>query len=284
MKKYLLAFSLLLGAHSWAIQPINAIVGDASYLQKFGNLPDNQTDDVLRIQTHLEYVEKALRATDVSHLSTAAQENRLGLLGDLHNYWMAGKFPQLPVPFESRQPCFIDDAGTLCAVGYLVGQSEGLKVAEEINRKHRFEYVMEMNDPMLDLWAEQNGFTLKELAMIQPTYSWEPRPEPIEPIMPPPIEIPIEQVLRNQLAALQVKYDSTVVRLQREEKLAEQRSVQLAAAEQKNQELQRQMVLEREQANKTITRKKRFNYVLAGVAASLGTLATVQWIKIRNSQ
>ena len=46
---------------------INPIIGDISYLEKFGEAPNQTTDEQLRIQTHLEYVEQLLRKKDLNH-------------------------------------------------------------------------------------------------------------------------------------------------------------------------------------------------------------------------
>ncbi len=38
-------------------ETINPIIGDISYIQKFGEAPTDNCDEQLRIRTHLEYVE-----------------------------------------------------------------------------------------------------------------------------------------------------------------------------------------------------------------------------------
>ena len=166
----------------FANDSVNAIIGDLSMSDKV--FVSNYTpDEKTRISIHLEFVEKELRKTDVSQLSETARKNRLLRLNELNEYWRTGIFPLPTNPdhnvfTESRRPCFIDDHGRICAVGYLVEQSAGRNVAESINAKHKFEYLLDMNDPVIDHWAQENGFTLKELAMIQPTYGWYEEPVP----------------------------------------------------------------------------------------------------------
>ena len=55
-------------------------------------------------------------------------------------------------------------------MGYLVQETAGREVAEQINSQHQYDYIMDMHDPIVDAWAEENGFTLEECATIQPTY------------------------------------------------------------------------------------------------------------------
>ena len=67
--------------------PVNAIIGDESFLAKFSRDPF-EADEVLRIQTHLSYVEMKLRNADVSHLSKVQTERRMKALDLLHRYWL----------------------------------------------------------------------------------------------------------------------------------------------------------------------------------------------------
>ena len=75
-------------------QTVNPIIGDESFISKFGYAPDETTDNQLRIVTHLAYAEELLRNKDVSHLSPEQQENRTMLLDLLHDYWTKGIFPK----------------------------------------------------------------------------------------------------------------------------------------------------------------------------------------------
>ncbi len=152
---------------------INDLIGDSSFLGKFGKLPDDETDVNLRIQTHLTYVEELLRSRDVSTLTTEQKRNRLDILDKLHAYSKAGIFPQNADYRDQTRPCFIDNNGNICAVGYLIEQTVGRDVAESINAKYKYEYVLNMQDPIIDEWIASNGLTKKECAMIQPSYPWQ---------------------------------------------------------------------------------------------------------------
>ncbi len=153
---------------------INAILGDVSFVQKFGTAPTAAANERLRIQTHLEYVERLLRAADVSHLAKPLQIRRAALLDKLYEYRLAGCFPtNLAFPKE-RRPCFIDAAGNICAVGYLIEQTAGRALAERINAAHQYNFLSDMQMPELTTWVSASGLTARECAMIQPIYSFLP--------------------------------------------------------------------------------------------------------------
>ena len=71
---------------------------------------------------------------------------------------------------KQRKPCFIDKDGTICAVGYLVQQTAGQQMAEEINSLFKYSEVYEMDISVLEDWVASSGLTLEEVATIQPKY------------------------------------------------------------------------------------------------------------------
>jgi uncharacterized protein YbcV (DUF1398 family) len=151
-------------------QTVNAIIGDISFLEKFGHAPDLINDENLRIKTHLEYVEKQLRRKEVAGLSPELQQRRSQFLDFLHDYWEAGIFPRNYDYRNTRKPCFIDKDGRICAVGYLIEKSVGRKIAENINSRHKYEEILAMNDKVVDEWIDASGLSKEECAMIQPSY------------------------------------------------------------------------------------------------------------------
>ncbi|GAB2799819.1 hypothetical protein GCM10027275_52300 [Rhabdobacter roseus] len=162
-------------------QTVNAVIGDISYLQTFGQQPTNETDENKRLQTHLMYVETLLRNKDVSSLTVEQKENRFKNLDLLNKYWAAGMFPKNYDYPDQRIPCFIDKDGNICAVGYLIEQTAGRQVAEEINSKFKYEYLLAMNDQTIDRWVQASGLTKEECAMIQPAYGPAPTDNYISP-------------------------------------------------------------------------------------------------------
>jgi hypothetical protein len=149
---------------------INPVIGNESWRALFGKEPDGTEDPQLRIQTHLRYVENLLRNRDASHLSPDEQQKRMLLLDHLRYYWQRGQFPINTQYENQRRPCFIDNNGTICAVGYLVEQTAGLEFAQRINEQFQYAYISDMELPELDKWISESGFTAEEIATIQPAY------------------------------------------------------------------------------------------------------------------
>lgn len=174
--KLILAISVLMilaGCNRKAIeidQTVNAIIGDNSFLEAFGRQPNKQVNEDLRLQTHLKYVENALRNKDISNLTKEQHQNRLAMLDFLNQYWTAGVFPRNYDYPNQRMPCFIDKDENICAVGYLIEQTVGRQIAEEINSKSKYQYLLAMNDQTVDGWVQSSGLTKEECATIQPAY------------------------------------------------------------------------------------------------------------------
>lgn len=121
------------------------------------------------IRTHLKLVEQTLRVRSTTHLTAAQQANRLAALDHLNEYWHAGNFP-INDRYNVRTPIFIDPYDNFCAVGYLVKATGNEGVSRMIAAKTNLAYVREMNYPELSAWAKDYGFTVDELAWIQPGY------------------------------------------------------------------------------------------------------------------
>jgi hypothetical protein len=153
-----------------AVMPVNAVIGDLSYWTRFGRWPGPEADEDTRIRTHLAYVERLLRSRPTAHLSPAQRTARTRHLDRLHTYWTRGVFPRNDRFPDRRQPTFIDSAGRICAVGYLIEQSAGRAVAERINARYKYAYLHTIEMPLLEDWIAQSGLTKHELAMIQPAY------------------------------------------------------------------------------------------------------------------
>ena len=145
--------SLLLSATGARAAPLDAVQADR-----------------VRIQEHLSRVEAQLRQAPVDAFAPAAQARRARLLDELNGYWRAGIFPHNSGhPFE-QHPYFIDHEGRACAVGALVQRSGYEALARRLDRQFHTEYVPNMADAELLDWAKAHGFTVAELALIQPGY------------------------------------------------------------------------------------------------------------------
>jgi len=162
-----------------AVSVINVPLQDASFQKFFGCSPDQSTPSALRIITHLMYVEGLLRAG-----ATDFRSQRMKHLNVLQEYIKQQSFPCV---FDShgigRRPCFIDNEGNYCAVGYLMKRDGRDDLAQKINKLHRYDLIENFNLvqlPELVDWVKTCGFSLTELAMIQPSYEWR------NPITRPP--------------------------------------------------------------------------------------------------
>jgi hypothetical protein len=121
------------------------------------------------IATHLMLVEKTLRQRDNSTLTSTQKNNRFHLLDELNGYWRKGVFPENDY-LTYKNPVFIDRKGTHCAVGYLMMQSGNDDLAKRIDANEKFAYVHNIKTEGVKAWADEHGFTVDELAWIQPGY------------------------------------------------------------------------------------------------------------------
>jgi hypothetical protein len=147
----------------------NHHLGDDSFVAAFGRAPTVADGEKLRMHVHLRYVHDLLAARSATSPGLSAR--RTELLGYLADYLAAGITPVNDyVPY--RNPVFIDRAGRICAVGYLIERSVGRSVAEGIAATHRLDYLEDIAATMPEVarWIATSGFTLDELASIQPGY------------------------------------------------------------------------------------------------------------------
>lgn len=131
--------------------------------------------DIERIHFHLTLVEKVLRKRNSNHLTQSQQVLRSALLDTLSGYANKRIFPT-NTEHRKRTPYFIDDFSVYCAVGYLMQQSGYDGLALKIDEEHHNDYIGDIKTNGVSEWAENHGFTLDELAWIQPTYEFMNNP------------------------------------------------------------------------------------------------------------
>jgi MORN repeat variant len=148
----------------------NHHLGDDSFVARFGRLPTDADDEHLRMTAHLELVRAWLASRPPTKPELAAR--RAELLGFLSDYIARGITP-VNAHLPWRTAVFIDDAGAICAVGYLIERSVGRALPEKIAAAHRYDFLEDIAAAMpdVDAWIRSSGFTLDELASIQPAYS-----------------------------------------------------------------------------------------------------------------
>ncbi|MEM6805662.1 MAG: T9SS type A sorting domain-containing protein, partial [Bacteroidota bacterium] len=133
-------------------------------------------DDRARIAKHLERVGELLQNRKPFPLNAQQSENREALLSILKNYERRGQFP-INTYHLDRQPYFIDNEGTACAVGHLLQKSGYQGFAKQISQEMNYAYLLDMPYKEIETWSWEHGFSKEELALIQPGYqpsvSWE---------------------------------------------------------------------------------------------------------------
>lgn len=126
-------------------------------------------NDIDRISLHLKLVTTSLQKNTPANLSASQLENRLDLLKVLDLYADNKVFPTNTYHSE-RTPYFIDNFNVYCAVGHLIQASGNDALAQRIHDEYNFDYIRDIKTPGIDTWAKEHGFTVDELAWIQPGY------------------------------------------------------------------------------------------------------------------
>jgi len=133
--------------------------------------------DAARIAEHLHRVREHLARCTPVGVGPHALSQRRALLDALDSYADRGIFPVNDI-VPGRSPVFIDPLGNACAVGHLMISSGHAALAERISAEMNLAYVHDIALPEVAVWAATNGFTIDELAWIQPTYdhlrNWNP--------------------------------------------------------------------------------------------------------------
>ncbi len=165
-----LAVAIAAGTGRADADPINAVLGDQSWVATHGPASDpRHATELVRITTHLRYVQA--RLAQVAPPPGLRGLRRMSSLAELARYTERGEFPRRTRDaFGDRRPRFIDDRGVHCAVGELIARSGHPDLSRAIDRDLEYAYVRDMAVPALATWADTHGFTIDELAMIQPRY------------------------------------------------------------------------------------------------------------------
>ena len=176
---WIVAFLLSTATQSFALPPgaegrafregANHHLGDDSFLAQYGRAPAGSDGESRRMHAHLVYVRGELGRKAATRPELSAK--RAELLGYLDDYIAKGITP-VNTRLPWRSPVFIDESGNVCAVGYLIERSVGRPLSERIAREHRYDFLEDIADalPEVRAWAKGSGFTLDELARIQPGY------------------------------------------------------------------------------------------------------------------
>ena len=126
--------------------------------------------DIERIALHLSLVANHLEGHTPTGLSPDQLENRTGMIKALRTYGQGNTFP-VNSYHTVRQPYFVDNYGTHCAVGQLMHVSGHDALVAKIRRDHNYDYIRDIKTEGVSEWASTYGLTIDELKWIQPGYS-----------------------------------------------------------------------------------------------------------------
>jgi hypothetical protein len=124
-----------------------------------------------KIDYHLDNVIEYLMKADVASLSAQQRQNRGKLIETLESYRQLGVYPKNE-HIAKCNPVFIDNYNTHCAVGYLMQQSGYESLARKIATNENLASVQEIKTEGVAEWASTCGFSVNELALIQPEYEY----------------------------------------------------------------------------------------------------------------
>ncbi|MBA3452813.1 MAG: hypothetical protein H0T42_06970 [Deltaproteobacteria bacterium] len=152
---------------------INLYVGDlgavAGYVPSVDGLSPAEAERE-RVRGHLRFAHDLLAAADTSTWPADRRAARARNLARLAAYADAGAFPHNDDHRDALRPTFVDDAGTLCAVGALYAADRGRGAAERIAQTAKYAFVPQIADADLHSWQATSGLSLIDLAIIQPAY------------------------------------------------------------------------------------------------------------------
>lgn len=153
------------------VEGANHHVGDAGFVAAHHRTFGAGDAEAERMHAHLSHMRATLGARAATR--PELQARRAELLGYLDEYIQEGITP-VNTRLPWRTPVFIDERGDICAVGYLIERSTGSRaLPERIAEGHRYDFLEDIAAAMPEVraWAEGSGFTLDELASIQPGYT-----------------------------------------------------------------------------------------------------------------
>lgn len=121
-----------------------------------------------RIETHLHHAIAIVRENH--DCESAPLGITCEMMDQLTEYACDQSFP-INNKVDHRQPVFIDDFGTACAVGYLMQENGFAGLAETVRDNMNLAYVKEIPVESLSGWQNASQLTIDEMALIQPGYS-----------------------------------------------------------------------------------------------------------------
>lgn len=136
----------------------------------FERLSEIDTEVKGRVSGHLAYAESLLRMRSTRHLSETQRANRELLLDLLVVYASGRSYPQGLFQKGEDSPCYVDDQGVFCPVGFLLARTAGQQFAQAVCAAKSADELPRTLRDRLDQWISLSGFTDEELSLLQPRF------------------------------------------------------------------------------------------------------------------
>ncbi|GAB2958086.1 hypothetical protein GCM10027048_26190 [Hymenobacter coalescens] len=169
MKPFFIPASLLLAVllgTGCQHDPATARKGGGAYISTVGYAPA-AVDEHERIAAHLEYAEDVLRHKGTRRLPSHLRRRRYQTLKLLHTYRTAGRFPKHEARPAGSRPSLLDESGRAGALAYLMEQTGGRELVQDLDRRYRHERIETIRHPELQHWVRMSGLTIEECALLQ---------------------------------------------------------------------------------------------------------------------
>ena len=148
------------------VSPASAVHSDALGPIRLGRRAERS-----RLDRHFRRVVRHLRRHTPAGLTGQARRNRARHIEELERYRRRGVFPKNVRHPGRRLPIFVDDVGTRCAMGHLIEHGGGGDLVRHVASRHNLARVHQLAAlPAFVAWLADNGLTVDEAALIQPSY------------------------------------------------------------------------------------------------------------------
>lgn len=139
-----------------------------SYSPKHTYSPKTEKELVkLHLLNAIELIKENTAKLDLNNKQLQQRNKNLEILSEYANREL---FPINNIQTE-RTPIFVDEAGTHCAVGYLLKLDGENEIIDFVTSSNNLIKILEIENESFNSWQENSGFTMDELALIQPGYS-----------------------------------------------------------------------------------------------------------------
>jgi hypothetical protein len=124
----------------------------------------------LRLNLHFIKMNLILNNKKKNKLSNSQKINRQKAIKSLQDYYEIGKYPR-NTQYIKSYPHIRDEFGTPCAMGYIIENNEGKKLADTFEKDNNTVYFKDVKNKKLNNWLHKYGINKQEAIQVQPSYS-----------------------------------------------------------------------------------------------------------------